>query len=150
VGGLGPLGLQILPRGEILILCVRRVSYCLHFNILLLIISGGLISALDLVKDMQLILVVVRHIVVQLRRGDLPLARVLKVRRPIIKIKSNGLLLLSPLVSHWGQTPMLSPLSLVIPLKLTLVSPFDPQLRIHPGEMAIRQIVIIWLLPEGL
>ena len=45
---------------------------------------------------------------------------------------------------------MLSSLSLVIPLKLTLVSPFDPQLRIHPGEMAIRQIVVIWLLPEGL
>jgi len=150
VGGLGPLGLQSLPGREILILGVRHVSYGLHFNIMLVIISGCLISALDVVKNMQLVLVVVRQVVVQLRRRDLALARVLKVRRPVIKVKSDGLLLLSPLVSHWGQTPMLSAPSLVIPLKLTLVSPFDPQLRIHPGEMAIRQIVIIWLLPEGL
>ena len=150
MSGLGPLGLQSVPGRKILILGIRHVSYCLDFNILLLIISGGLISTLYLVKDMQLVLVVVRQVVVQLRRGDLPLARVLKVRRPVIKVKPNSLLLLSPLVSHGSQTPMLSSLSLVIPLKLTLVSPFDPQLRIHPGEMAIRQIVVIWLLPEGL
>jgi hypothetical protein len=31
-----------------------------------------------------------------------------------------------------------------------LVSSFEPQLRIHPGEMAIRQIFIIWLLSEAL
>ena len=149
MGGFGPLSLKGLPGSEILILCIRHVSYGLHFNILLLIISCSLISALDLVKDMQLILVVVRQVGVQLRWGDLALAWVLIVRWPVIKVKSDGLLL-SPLICHRGQTPMLTSLSLVIPLKLTLVSSFEPQLRIHPGEMAIRQIFIIWLLSEAL
>ena len=67
MGGLSPLSLKGLPGSEILILGIRHVSYGLHFNILLLIISGSLISALDLVKDMQLILVIVRQVGVKLR-----------------------------------------------------------------------------------
>ena len=63
-----------LPGCESLMLGIRHVSYGLHFNINLLIISEGLISPLNLVKYMQLIVVIMRQVVVQLRHGDLALA----------------------------------------------------------------------------